>query len=116
MSYCQKAPDKGRPVLGLDKARGQLREKELVIGTPHAFLGQRLGEMLPRLSELARSYFGRSVEVRIEAAAQEARKTRTELREMATEDPVVREAQTIFQARIMEVRPLMNGNSKESDI
>lgn len=116
VSHCQKAPDKGRPVLGLDKARGQLRGEELVISTPHAFLSQRLGEMLPRLAELARSFYGHFVQVRIEAVAQEERKTRTELRQMATADPAVREAQEIFQARIMEVRPLMNANAKESDI
>lgn len=116
VAFCQKAPDKGRPVLGLDKAQGQWRDGELTVGTQHAFLSQRLAEALPRLSELARAYFGPVAKVRIAAVAQEERKTRAQLREMATTDPTVRAAQEIFQARIMEVRPLTNGNSKESEI
>jgi len=54
--------------------------------------------------------------VRVEAPVEAVRKTRTELREMAQSDPVVREAQDRFQARIVEVRPLSNGNSKENEI
>jgi DNA polymerase-3 subunit gamma/tau len=66
--------------------------------------------------EAARTYFGPGVAVRVEAPVEAVRKTRAELREMAQADPVVREAQERFQARIVEVRPLSNGNSKESEI
>jgi DNA polymerase-3 subunit gamma/tau len=44
---------------------------------------------------------------------EEVRKPLSELREMALADPVVREAQERFQARIVEVRAQSNGNSKE---
>lgn len=82
----------------------------------HIFLCDRLKASMPLLTEAARAYFGPGVTPRVDAPAESVRKTRTELREMALVDPVVREAQEKFQARIVEVRPLSNGNSKESEI
>jgi DNA polymerase-3 subunit gamma/tau len=100
----------------LDKAQGELRGAELVLTSQHAFLCDRLKGSMPVLVEAARSYFGPGVTVRIETPVEAVRKTRTELREMAQSDPVVRDVQDRFQARIVEVRPLSNGNSKESEI
>jgi DNA polymerase-3 subunit gamma/tau len=101
---------------GLDKAQGELRGAELVLTSQHIFLCDRLKASMPLLTEAARAYFGPGVTVRVDAPAESVRKTRTELRELALADPVVREAQEKFQARIVEVRPPSNGNSKESEI
>jgi DNA polymerase-3 subunit gamma/tau len=68
------------------------------------------------LTELARAYYGPGVNLRVEAPAAEVRKTRAELKEMALTDPVVRQAQEKFQARIVEVRPPINGTAQENEI
>ena len=105
-----------KPLPGLDKAQGELRGAELVLTSQHIFLCDRLKASMPLLTEAARAYFGSGVVVRVDAPAESVRKTRTELRELALADPVVREAQEKFQARIVEVRPPANENSKESEI
>ena len=86
---------------------------ELVLRTQHAYLRERLEASLSRLAELARRYYGESLTVRVDAPTAQTRKTKAELKSMADADPVVREAQEIFQARIMDVRAA-NGNSKEN--
>jgi DNA polymerase III subunit gamma/tau len=86
------------------------------VTSQHIFLCDRLKATMGALVDAARAYFGPGVAVRIETPVEAVRKTRTELREMAQADPVVQEAQERFQARIMEVRPFINGNSKESEI
>ena len=116
VAFCAKRGEGAKPLPALDKAQGQLQGAELVVTSEHVFLCDRLKASMPVLVEAARVYFGPGVAVRIEAPAEAVRKTRTELREMAMADPVVREAQERFQARIMEVRPFSNGNSKESEI
>jgi phage RecT family recombinase len=63
------------------------------------------------LIDLARRYYGPGVTVRIDTSEAPVRKTRAELRDMAAEDPVIAAVQSQFQARIMEVRPVSNGNS-----
>ena len=120
ITFCGKRPEGSRPLPGLDKAQGLIQGTELVLSSPHSFLCDRLKASLPALTELARGYFGPGFGVRVEMPAEVVRKTRTELREMAVADPVVREAQERFQARIVEVRPLSNGNAngnaKENEI
>ena len=116
IAFCAKRPEGSRPLPALDKAQGQIQGRELVLTSPHSFLCDRLKVSLGTLTELARAYFGPGFAVRVETPVEEVRKTRTELRDMAMTDPVVRDAQEKFQARIVEVRPLSNGNSKESEI
>ncbi|MGE4442515.1 MAG: DNA polymerase III subunit gamma/tau [Desulfomicrobium sp.] len=116
VAFCANRGEGARPLPALDKARGELQGAELVLTSQHVFLCDRLKACLPVLLESARTYFGPGVTVRVETPVEAVRKTRAELREMAQADPVVREAQERFQARIVEVRPLSNGNSKESEI
>lgn len=116
VAFCSKRPDGGRPLPGLDKAQGELRGADLVLSSPHAFLCDRLRANLPVLTELARAYYGPGVNIRVETPVAEVRKTRAELKEMALADPVVRQAQDKFQARIVEVRPPINGNAQENEI
>ena len=116
VAFCANRGEGARPLPALDKARGELQGAELVLTSQHVFLCDRLKACMPVLVEAARTYFGPGVAVRVEAPVEAVRKTRAELREMAQADPVVREAQERFQARIVEVRPLSNGNSKESEI
>ena len=111
IAFCAKRPEGSRPLPALDKAQGQIQGRELVLTSPHSFLCDRLKMSLGTLTELARAYFGPGFAVRVEAPVEEVRKTRTELREMAMTDPVVRDAQEKFQARIVEVRPLSNGSA-----
>lgn len=111
IAFCAKRPEGSRPLPALDKAQGQIQGRELVLTSPHSFLCDRLKMSLGTLTELARAYFGPGFAVRVEAPVEEVRKTRTELREMAMTDPVVRDAQDKFQARIVEVRPLSNGSA-----
>ncbi len=116
VAFCANRGEGARPLPALDKARGELQGADLVLTSPHVFLCDRLKACMPVLAEAARTYFGPGVTVRVETPVEAVRKTRAELREMAQADPVVREAQERFQARIVEVRPLSNGNSKESEI
>ena len=116
VAFCAARPDGSRPLPGLDKARGELNGTDLVLTSPHAFLCDRLRAGLPVLTELARAYYGPGVNVRVEMPVAEARKTRAELKEMAQADPVVRQAQEKFQARIVEVRPPINGKAQENEI
>lgn len=116
IAFCGQRPEGGRPLPGLDKARGEIRGSELVLTSPHAFLCDRLKACLPVLTELARAYYGPGTDVRVEEPVQEVRKTRSELKEMAQADPVVRQAQEKFQARIVEVRPPINGTAQENEI
>ena len=116
VAFCGKRGEGAKPLPALDKAHGELQGGELVLTSRHPFLCERLKAGMPALVEAARAYFGPGVAVRVEAPVEAVRKTRTELREMAQSDPVVREAQDRFQARIVEVRPLSNGNSKENEI
>jgi DNA polymerase-3 subunit gamma/tau len=116
VAFCARRPEGGRPLPALDKAQGELRGADLVLSSPHAFLCDRLKACLPVLTELARAYYGPGVNLRVEAPAAEVRKTRAELKEMALTDPVVRQAQEKFQARIVEVRPPINGNAQENEI
>ena len=116
VAFCANRGEGARPLPALDKARGELQGAELVLTSQHVFLCDRLKTCMPVLLEAARTYFGPGVAVRVETPVEAVRKTRAELREMAQTDPVVREAQERFQARIVEVRPLSNGNSKESEI
>jgi DNA polymerase-3 subunit gamma/tau len=116
IAFCGQRPDGGRPLPGLDKARGEIRGSDLVLTSPHAFLCDRLKASLPVLTELARAYYGPGTVVRVEEPVQEVRKTRGELKEMAQADPVVRQAQEKFQARIVEVRPPINGTAQENEI
>jgi DNA polymerase-3 subunit gamma/tau len=113
VAFCAKRAEGAKPLPGLDKAQGELRGAELVMTSRHIFLCDRLKASMPLLTEAARAYFGPGVTPRVDAPAESVR---TELREMALVDPVVQEAQEKFQARIVEVRPLSNGNSKESEI
>ncbi len=110
-AFCQ--AEGGRPIPGLDRVRGEVEGAELVLRTQHAYLRERLEASLSRLAELARRYYGESLTVRVDAPTAQTRKTKAELKSMADADPVVREAQEIFQARIMDVRAA-NGNSKEN--
>lgn len=110
-AFCQ--TEGGKPIPGLDRVRGEVEGAELVLRTQHAYLRERLEASLSRLAELARRYYGASLTVRVDAPTAPARKTKAELKSMADADPVVREAQEIFQARIMDVRAA-NGNSKEN--
>ncbi|MBU4523836.1 MAG: DNA polymerase III subunit gamma/tau [Desulfomicrobium sp.] len=114
--FCAKRGEGAKPLPALDKAQGELQGAELVVTSQHIFLCDRLKATMGALVDAARAYFGPGVAVRIETPVEAVRKTRTELREMAQADPVVQEAQERFQARIMEVRPFINGNSKESEI
>lgn len=116
VAYCARRPEGGRPMPALDKAQGELRGADLVLSSPHAFLCDRLKACLPVLTELARAYYGPGVNLRVETPAAEVRKTRAELKEMALSDPAVRQAQEKFQARIVEVRPPINGNAQENEI
>ena len=116
IAFCAKRPEGSRPLPALDKAQGQIQGRELVLTSPHSFLCDRLKMSLGTLTELARAYFGPGFAVRVEAPVEEVRKTRTELREMAMTDPVVRDAQDKFQARIVEVRPPINGKAQENEI
>ncbi len=114
VAYCSQRPEGSRPLPALDKAHGEVQGAELVLSSPHSFLCDRLKGGLPVLTELARAYFGPGIGVRVEAPVEVVRKTRSELKEMAQADPVVRQAQERFQARIVEVRPPLNG--KENGI
>jgi len=116
VSYCGKRPDGSRPLPALDKAQGELRGSELVLTSAHSFMCDRLKGSLPVLAELARAYFGPGVEVRVEMPVEVVRKSRAELKDMALADPVVRQAQDKFQARIVEVRPPINGKAQENEI
>lgn len=116
VAFCGRRPEGSRPLPALDKARGEMRGSELVLTSPHGFLCDRLNGCLPMLTELARAYFGPGTGVRVEEGVQEIRKTRAELKELAQADPVVRQAQEKFQARIVEVRPPINGKAQENEI
>ncbi|WP_028577956.1 DNA polymerase III subunit gamma/tau [Desulfomicrobium escambiense] len=116
VAFCAARPDGSRPLPALDKARGELNGANLVLTSPHAFLCDRLRAGLPVLTDLARAYYGPGVNVRVETPVAEVRKTRAELKEMAQADPVVRQAQEKFQARIVEVRPPINGKAQENEI
>jgi DNA polymerase-3 subunit gamma/tau len=116
VAYCARRPEGSRPLPALDKASGELRGSELVLTSPHSFLCDRLKGGLPQLTELARAYYGPGVSVRVDMPVQEVRKTRSELKEMAQADPVVRRAQEMFQARIVEVRPPITEKSQENGI
>jgi DNA polymerase-3 subunit gamma/tau len=116
VAFCSNRPEGSRPLPALDKAAGEVRGSELVLTSPHSFLCDRLKGSLPVLAELARTYYGPGISVRVDAPVQEARKTRAELKEIAQNDPVVRQAQDMFQARIVEVRPPINGKSQENGI
>lgn len=113
VAYCQQPPDQGRAVLGLDKCQGQRHEQELVISSAHSYLCTRLEQFLPRLSHLAREYFGQPLKLRIVTGAEVERPTRNQLLATAKEDEQVQEVQEIFQAKIMHARPLTKNNSKE---
>ena len=116
VAFCAKRPEGSRPLPALDKASGELQGSELVLTSPHAFLCDRLKGGLPQLTELARAYYGPGVSVRVDMPVQETRRTRAELKEMAQGDPVVRQAQEMFQARIVEVRPPITEKSQEKGI
>jgi hypothetical protein len=94
---------------------GTWREQELILCSGHTFLCKRLGENLARITDLARAYFGKDTQVRIEAQPAQDRPTRPQLLALAKEDTVVREVQEIFQAKIIHARPPENTNSKEKD-
>lgn len=114
--FCQQQPDPARPLPPLDKVSGRVQGQELVVGSPHGYLCQRLEASLPFLTPLARRYFGSDFQVRVEAPVEAPRTSRAELKDMALTDPAVREAQERFQARIMEVRPHPNGKAQENEI
>jgi DNA polymerase-3 subunit gamma/tau len=116
IAFCGQRPEGSRPLPALDKVQGRLEAQELVLASPHGFQCERLKACLPVLTELARAYFGVGFSVRVDAPVEEARKTRAELKDMALGDAVVRQAQERFQARIVEVRPLTNGTTQESEI
>jgi DNA polymerase-3 subunit gamma/tau len=110
-AFCQAADN----TLPRGRIRGERRGDELVFRPEQAFLCKRLEAAAPRLADLAQEYYGSALRVRVEAPAPQVRKTKTELKDMAGADPVVREAQELFQARIMDVRAV-NGDFKENDI
>lgn len=115
VAFCQRGTDRLSPVPGLDKCVGTWREQELILCSGHTFLCKRLGENLARITDLARAYFGKDTQVRIEAQPAQDRPTRPQLLALAKEDTVVREVQEIFQAKIIHARPPENTNSKEKD-
>ncbi len=115
VKFCAKA-ETSRPLPSLDRAQGEVAGAELILTSSLPYLCERLKGSLTALTDLARQYFGPGITVRVDTPEATVRKTRTELREMAAEDPVITTVQTQFQARIMEVRPVSSGNSKENEI
>lgn len=115
VAFCQQGTDRLSPVPGLDKCVGKWCDQELVLSSAHSFLCTRLKENLPRLTDLARAYFGKDVRVRIEAKPKQERPTRPQLLTVAKEDVMVQEVQELFQAKIVHARPFANTNSKEKD-
>lgn len=110
VAFCQGASSNPLP---RGRIRGERRGDDLVFLPEQAYLRERLEAALPQLTDLAHKYYGSALTVRVEAPVAQVRKTKTELKDMASADPVVREAQELFQARIMDVRAV-NGNSKEN--
>lgn len=113
--FCASA-DMPRPLPKLDQVQGQIQGTELVLTSSMAYLCDRLRANLSTLTDLARRYYGADIAVRVDTSEAPVRKTRAELREEAAKDSVVTTVQTKFQARIMEVRPVSNGNAKENEI
>jgi DNA polymerase-3 subunit gamma/tau len=116
VAFCAKRGEGAKLLPALDKAQGELLGAELVLTSQHIFLCDRLKASMPVLMNAARAYFGPGVTVRIEAPVEATHRTRTELRDMALIDPVVRDAQERFQAWIVDVRPKTNETSKENEI
>lgn len=111
VKFCKhQSQGNARSVPALEQASGEIQGHELILGGKGYFC-ERLKASLPRLEELAKAYFGPATTVRVDTPVQEVRKTRSELKEMALADSVVREAQERFGARIMEIRPTEENNS-----
>lgn len=113
--FCASA-ETPRPLPKLDQVQGQVQGGELVLTSSMAYLCDRLRANLPTLTDLARRYYGADIAVRVDTSDAPVRKTRAELRDEAAKDSVITTVQTKFQARIMEVRPVPNGNTKETEI
>ncbi len=114
IKFCAKNQDPTRPVPRLQDTNGSVDGSELRISCSSSMLCSRLIEKQTLLAELASQYFGLPLSIRVEAPAEQVRKTRTELREMAASDPMIQTLQNQFKARIVEVRPTAENTAKES--
>lgn len=116
VAFCAHPPAPAKPIALLAQVKGELTGNELVLSSAHSFQTDRLKGSALAITDLARHFFGPQVEVRVVDAQPEKRKTPSQLREEAMQDQTVLEAQKIFQARIMDVRPVSSITHKENEI
>ncbi|GAB1409859.1 DNA polymerase III subunit gamma/tau [Desulfovibrionales bacterium] len=114
VKFCAHPPAPAKPI-ALAQAQGKHVGTTLVVSSVHSFHSDRLKGALRGITELARQFFGPHIEVQVAETQQETRRTPSQLREEALRDQTVREAQEIFQAKIMDVRPV-SVTPKEKEI
>lgn len=95
--------------------QGEVQGNVVRIRVPSAFVAARIEEFQTKkpLTTMARTYFGRSMQVLVEALQPSSRKTNAELKEMALNHPEIQALRKRFQAKIIDVRPNTGGMNRE---
>lgn len=94
---------------------GEVAEDTVRIRVPSTFVAARLQDFQTKksLSTIARTYFGRPMQVLVDSPPLSSRKTKAELKEMALNHPQIQAIRERFQAKIIDVRPNTGGMNRE---